>query len=334
MIGYLLRSLALIVLLAFTIPVLGQDSPNWIEKKDSIPKRIRLIIRGDDIGNTHASNLAFEQAFSKGVMTSASVMSGAPWFTETAELIRAHPEWSIGLHLALSSGWDRLNWGPLAPISEVKSLVAEDGNLYLSFPKTPLSLYYIEDPPYLFSSDEEMPNKVLERRRLLTSNKIPSINEVEKEFRAQIKRAQSLGVRIDYLDCHMGVACNPLLVSVIIKLAEELCVPIPERDWMGTTDVWEAYDGDVSFNVDKFVSMLDTLKPGTYRIVLHPTIDNVESRAIDSYFGVKGARAGQNDLNMLLSEEVKAAIERNGIELISISDLWDYEKCKMPAPGN
>ena len=52
MIGYLLRSLALIVLLAFTIPVLGQDSPNWIEKKDSIPKRIRLIIRGDDIGVT------------------------------------------------------------------------------------------------------------------------------------------------------------------------------------------------------------------------------------------------------------------------------------------
>ena len=329
MFGCLSKWKALIISLIFTIPVLGQDSPNWVEKKDSIPKKIRLIIRGDDFGNTHASNLALEQALSKGVMTSASVMSGAPWFTETAELIRAHPDWSIGLHLALSSGSDRLNWGPLAPISEVKSLVAEDGNLYLSYPDAPLSLYYIEEPPYLFSSDEEMPAKALERRRLLTSNSIPSIHDVEKELRAQIRRALSLGVRIDYLDCHMGVACNPLLVPIMIKLAEELCVPIPERDWMGTIDVWEAYDGDVSYNVEKFVKMLDELKPGTYRIVLHPTIDNLESRAIDSYFGVKGALAGQNDLNMLLSKEVKAAIERNGIELISISDLWDYEKCQM-----
>ena len=130
----------------------------------------------------------------------------------------------------------------------------------------------------------------------------------------------------------MGVACNPLLVPVMIKLAEELCVPIPERDWMNTIDVWEAYDGDVSYNVEKFVNMLDKLNPGTYRIVLHPTIDNAESRAIDSYFGVKGARAGQNDLNMLLSKEVKAAIKRNGIELISISDLWDYEKCQIRTP--
>lgn len=334
MFGSLYKSLALIFALILTIPVFGQDPPNWVEKKDSIPKKIRLIIRGDDIGNTHASNLALDQAFSKGVMTSASVMSGAPWFTETAELIRANPEWSIGLHLALSSGSDRLNWGPLAPISEVKSLVAEDGNLYLSYPDSPLSLYYIEEPPYLFSSDQQMPIKVLERRRLLTSNSIPDINEVEKELRAQIERALNLGIRIDYLDCHMGVACNPLLVPVMIKLAEELCVPIPERDWMDTIDVWEAYDGDVSYNVEKFVNMLDKLNPGTYRIVLHPTIDNAESRAIDSYFGVKGARAGQNDLNMLLSKEVKAAIKRNGIELISISDLWDYEKCQIRTPGN
>ena len=307
----------------------GQSSPEWLVSKDINPKKIRLIIRGDDIGNTHASNLALEQAFKKGILTSASVMSSAPWFTETAELIRAHPEWSIGLHLALSSGWDKLNWGPLAPVSEVKSIVAEDGNLYLSYPDAPLSLFYIEEAPYLYSSDLKMPSGILERRRLLTSNKIPNINEVEIEFRAQIDRALKLGVRIDYLDCHMGVACNEQLMEVMIKLADELCVPIPERDWMGTVDFWEAYDGDIQYNIKKLINKLDALKPGTYRLVLHPTVDNEESRAVDNYFGVKGAKSGQNDLNMLLSKELKTAIERNGIELISVNDLWDYGKCQI-----
>lgn len=324
----------LFFLMFFTFVMYSQESPNWSVEQDAKPKKIRLIIRGDDIGFTHASNLALEQAFSKGVMTSASVMSGAPWFTETAELIREHPEWSIGLHLALSSGWDKLNWGPLAQALEVKSLVAEDGNLYLSYPDAPLSLFYIEEAPYLYSSDKEMPTKILKRRQLLTSNKIPNIDEVEIELRAQIQRALNLGIRIDYLDCHMGVACNPLLIQVMIKLAKELCIPIPERGWMGTIDFWEAYDGDVSYNVTKLVNILDSLESGTYRLVLHPTVDNEESRAIDSYFGVKGAKAGQNDLNMLLSEEVKAAIERNEIELISISDLWDYEKCQIRSNNN
>lgn len=324
----------LLISIFITLVTYGQTSPDSLVAKDSNPKKIRLIIRGDDIGNTHASNLALEQAFKNGLMTSASVMSSAPWFAETATLIRAHPEWSIGLHLALSSGWDNLNWGPIAPISEVKSLVADDGNFYLSYPNAPLSLFYLEKAPYLYSSDNEMPIKILERRRFMTASKMPNIDEVEIELRAQIQRALKLGIRIDYLDCHMGIACNPLLNQVMIKLAKELCVPIPERDWMGTIDFWEAYDGDITYNISKLVNKLDSLKPGTYRLVLHPTVDNEESRAVDNYFGVKGAKAGQNDLNMLLSKELKEAIERNGIELISVNDLWDYNKCQIRNTGN
>ena len=63
--------------------------------------------------------------------------------------------------------------------------------------------------------------------------------------------------------------------------------------------------------------------------MLHPTVDNEESRSVDNFFGVKGAKAGQNDLNLLLSKELKAAIERNGIELITVNDLWDYDKCQI-----
>ena len=50
-------------------------------------EKIRLIVRGDDFGYTHASNTAMEEAFQEGVMTSASVLVPGPWFGETAEML-------------------------------------------------------------------------------------------------------------------------------------------------------------------------------------------------------------------------------------------------------
>ena len=46
---------------------------------------IRLIVRGDDFGYTHASNLAMVKAFEDGVMTSASVLVPGPWFAEASQ---------------------------------------------------------------------------------------------------------------------------------------------------------------------------------------------------------------------------------------------------------
>jgi hypothetical protein len=56
--------------------------------------------------------------------------------------VRAHPEWSIGAHLAITSEWDRLRWGPVLPISKVPSLIAPDGFFYRQN-------YYWQDPELL-----------------------------------------------------------------------------------------------------------------------------------------------------------------------------------------
>ncbi len=309
------------------LPVTQEPAP------EPEPSGIRLIIRGDDFGDTHASNVALERAFGTGVMTSASLLVASPWFTETAELVRSHPEWSVGVHLSVTSEWDRLRWGPLALVSEVPSLVAEDGNLFHSYPNSPLALEYLDEgPPYLFASDEEMPASILARRRLLTSSQLPAASEVEVELRAQIERARRLGMRIDYLDCHQGVVCLPSLAPVMEKLADELCVPISEPGWLGSSDVQFFHRGDLPKSVGNFVMMLDSLKPGLYRLILHPNVDAAEVHARDSYFGPKYARSGQHELDILAAEEVKAAIERNSVELVSIRDLWDYEECRSRFP--
>ena len=93
-------------------------------------ERIRLIVRGDDFGNTQAANAVMAEAFADGAISSASVLVPGPWFAETASIVRAHPDWSVGLHLTITAEWNGLRWGPVAPADEVPSLVAPDGYFY------------------------------------------------------------------------------------------------------------------------------------------------------------------------------------------------------------
>ena len=171
------RILMAVILLLTSFVVLAQR-PDWAMDPDPEPDRIRVLIRGDDFGRSHASNLAMQEAFMKGQMTSASVMPSGAWFQESAAMIRAHPEWSIGLHLAISSEWDQLHFGPLLPPSDVPTLVAEDGYFYHSYPKWPLGLWILEEPPYLFSGEGEMPAAILDRRKERTATEYPDPGEV------------------------------------------------------------------------------------------------------------------------------------------------------------
>jgi predicted glycoside hydrolase/deacetylase ChbG (UPF0249 family) len=259
-------------------------------------------------------------------MTSASVMPSGAWLQESAAMIRAHPEWSIGLHLAMSSGWNQLHFGSILPPSEVPSLVAPDGYFYHSYPEWPLGLWILEEPPYLFKGEKEMPAEMLKRRREMTATDYPSPAEFEAELRAQIERAQKLGIRFEYLDVHMGGAHVPALQPILFKLAKELKLPIPENGWMGEKNIHLRFWGDGAAASKTLANKLRSLEPGLYRIVLHPLVDNEEARAMDSFFGPNWAREGQSALDALSSEDVEKAITEMKIELVTVGDLWDYEK--------
>lgn len=312
-------------------PLSAQVTPEWaLAPAAARGHGIRLIVRGDDVGCTHSSDVAMEEGFESGVLTSASVFATCPWLAETAALARAHPDWSIGLHLTASSEWDQLRWAPVAPARSVPTLVADDGYLFHSYPHSPLSLEYLRSPPYISSWDSTaIPAAALLRRRQLTSDRLPDAGELEIELRAQIDRARRAGLRIDYLDCHMGIACKPGVAQVLVRLAKELCVPIPEDGWMGDQRIPPPLGDDLAARTHQFVGTLDSLKPGLYRVVIHPTTDSQEARAIDSYFGPSWARSGQMDVDVLRSREVRDALRRDGIQLVSVHDLWDYKACRL-----
>src|SRR5438270_9366435 len=82
-----------------------------------------LILNGDDVGNSHAANVATIDCMERGLMTSGTIMVPCPWFPEIARYAKAHPERDFGLHLTDTSEWQTVRWGPVASKSEVPGLL-------------------------------------------------------------------------------------------------------------------------------------------------------------------------------------------------------------------
>src|SRR5215208_7390336 len=114
---------------------------------------VYLIIRTDDAGMSHSVNMGLERLIASGLPVSVSVMFPTPWYQETVEILKRHPEVSVGIHLTLNSEWKNYRWGPVLGRTAVPSLVDADG--------------------YFFPSSEDL-------------HKHPAnLSEVEKELRAQ-----------------------------------------------------------------------------------------------------------------------------------------------------
>src|SRR3989449_8018850 len=151
---------------------------------------VSLIIRTDDIGMSPSVTVAMQKLVSTGMPVSVSVLFACPWYQEAVEILKQHPNVSVGIHLALTSEWKNYRWGPVAGGAGVPSLVDENG--------------------FFFPSSEAL------------HQHNPNVAEVEKELRAQIDRALRSGVKIDYVDEHMGTATRyPEFREVTERLAQE-----------------------------------------------------------------------------------------------------------------
>src|SRR5690606_25364991 len=128
-----------------------------------------VIFHCDDAGMSHSSNLGAIESIEKGVVTSVSTMMPCGWVPEFAHWLQQHPEVDNGLHLTLTSEWKKYRWVPLAGAAQVPGLVDKEGCLW----------------PGVF---EVVANA--------------TADEVEAEIRAQVKRAEDLGIPITHLDSH------------------------------------------------------------------------------------------------------------------------------------
>jgi predicted glycoside hydrolase/deacetylase ChbG (UPF0249 family) len=140
-------------------------------------KAIRLIVRGDDMGFSHSGNEALIKAYKEGIETSIEVIVPSPWFPEAVKMLEQNPKVDAGIHLVLTSEWDNVKWRPL---TEAKSL--RDGDGYF-FP--------------MIWPNKNYPNKALLQNPW-------KIDDIEKEWRAQIESAKKYIPRLSHISAHMG----------------------------------------------------------------------------------------------------------------------------------
>lgn len=259
-------------------------------------KAARLIIRGDDMGYSHAGNEAIIQSYKNGIEQSIEVIVPSPWFPEAVKMLAANPGVDVGIHLAITSEWDNVKWRPL---SDCPSLKDADGYFY----------------PMVY------PNKNYPGKAIKENNW--KLADIEKEFRAQIELGLKNIPRISHISAHMG--CTGISDSVnamVKKLAKEYKIDI-DLEKLGVKHV--GYDGPHKTAVEKiqsFIKMLDKLEAGnTYLFVDHPGLNTDELKAIHhiGYEDVAADRQGVTDL--FTSEQVKAAIKKKNIQLISYKEI-------------
>jgi chitin disaccharide deacetylase len=264
----------------------------------------KLLIRCDDIGMSHAVNMAAKELIESGLSFSASVMFCCPWYQEAVDLLKQHPDISVGIHLTLNAEWKNYRWGPVCGQEAAKSLVDSCG-------------YFFPSRATFFAHG-------------------PMLKEVEKELTAQVERAMATGLRIDYIDYHMGTAVEkPEYRRMVEKLAAKHHLGISR--YFDEVDARSMYSVPITSKSDSLIAILNGLPhSGTYLIVCHIGKDTEELQAmIDMNPGAPAfmSRHRQAECAALMDPRTLAAVRDRSIALLTYRMLiQEYGLDNMKSP--
>ncbi len=254
--------------------------------------KIPILIRCDDIGMCHSVNMAAKAVLETGIPVSMSVMTPCPWFMEGAEILKKYSNVSVGIHLTLNSEWKNYKWGPVTGKNAVPSLVDSMGYFHGS------------------------------RSALFDSN--PSLVEIEKELRAQIEKGLKAGLKIDYLDYHMGTAVQtPATRAIVEKLAAEYRLSISR--YYEEEGVDGVYAAPIESKHDTLISKVSSLTTGPVKLlVFHIGLETPEMNAMEdlNIFGLKEmSRHRQAELNALISREFHDLLRQQQYRVVNYGML-------------
>ncbi|HMI46517.1 MAG TPA: ChbG/HpnK family deacetylase [Gemmatimonadaceae bacterium] len=261
--------------------------------------QVYLVIRTDDAGMSHSVNMAIERLIATGLPVSVSVMFPTPWYQETVEILKRHPEVSAGIHLTLNSEWKNYRWGPVLGRTAVPTLVDKDG-------------YFFQSSDALYQNH-------------------PNLGEVEKELRAQIQRAIGSGLKIDYVDYHMGTAVGkPEFREMVERLAREYGLGMSQ--YFGEAREDAQYEAAPANKADSLIAMVNRLHPQFNLFVTHIGIDNAELGALVD-MNTSGplpemSKNRQGELDALTSQRFSDALKARNVRLITYRQLISMQGLK------
>lgn len=253
----------------------------------------RLLVTSDDFGMCHAVNAGIVRAMTEGIVRSTNLLAPCPWFSEAAELCKAH-SLPAGVHLCITSEWDRLRWGPLTP---APSLRAPDG----CFP----------------SNQEDHAGKATDE-------------DIRAELEAQLARVRSHGIEPTHLDTHMlpSVGTSPhaeRVRGIVRELSQEHGLPYTyERITSGEhAGRLRHFDGEIEISSLSDDAVKRTVEswtaPGTYHLIGHAAEPSEELRSVCSPNYAARAWAEPfraRDLAFFTSDATRRWLEALGFELV------------------
>jgi predicted glycoside hydrolase/deacetylase ChbG (UPF0249 family) len=263
-----------------------------------------LIVNADDFGMCQAVNEAIIGVLKNGVARSATLMVPCPWALHAMHFLADHPEIPFGVHLTAISEWADYRWGPVTAGEKVPSLLDKglpgQGRYFYDF--------------------QHMPELLAQVR----------LDQLEMEFRAQIKVVLTAGLRPTHLDWHaLRIGGRPDIFDVMLRLAREygLALRVASKSWIEklqsqgfpTIDFnfLDSYLVDPVDKAARFTELLHELPVGLSEWAVHPGLDSSELLAIEA----DGNHIRQTDYDFLMSEQARDIIREEGIILLDYRAL-------------
>ncbi len=260
-----------------------------------------LLVNADDLGMCHAVNVAIMAALQNGIVTSCSVMVPCPWARHALAWLQSAPQMCVGVHLTSISEQPLYRWGPVICRTEVPTLVDETGNFY---PESRIDEFLAQ----------------------------MNVDELEREYRAQIEHVLAAGVQPTHLDSHCGIHVRHADVfDMTYRLAREYGVALlvyaqPYIDLVhqrgyptNNHPALDSYSLPTTDKAARYAKMLRALPVGLTEWAVHPGLGNAELQAVMPSWEVR-----QTDFDFLMSPEARAIVQEEGITLVDTTVLQAY----------
>jgi len=283
----------------------------------------RLIINADDFGLTSGVNRAIVEAYTQGIVTSATLMANGGALQEAVQLAQSVPRASIGCHVVLVDG---------TPVSEESKVPSLLDNGKSSF-QTALSRFAV---------------------KCLRGELVP--DEIEAEAAAQIRKLQSAGISVSHLDTHKHTHMFSQVLRPLLKAAQNCGIrairnplePIRLGQIAGQPSLWKRWgqlrilnrlatefrsavveagmvtpDGTLGIiatgvmNERILRSIIARIPEGTWELVCHPGYDDDDLAKA----GTRLRASRVQELALLKSPRVREELQKHEIQLISYREI-------------
>jgi predicted glycoside hydrolase/deacetylase ChbG (UPF0249 family) len=269
--------------------------------------RKQLVVNADDFGFTPDVNQGIVEAHRNGILTATTLMANGSAFDDAVRLAKETPSLDVGAHLVLIGG---------------ASLV----------------------------TGRDYPATVTQLLGALMRREVRPYDEL----RAQVRRIQDAGIAPTHFDTHKHTHLAPPVLDAVARLAEEFGVRwvrrpfdfpmnamrggvprlkrltsdafglmrrrfhrVLERHGCRTTDHFAGFQITGRFRAAELVELLGVLPEGSTELMCHPGRCGEALRAARTR--LKESR--EQELEALVSAEVRAALGRNGIALVRYGEL-------------